>query len=292
MNSVPPPVASAPISGQRLHVGLGDEAAGRAACMREDVEPGDVVGHQQHRARDAAAARAPPAAMPSTRSMLARPPGLTRCMRAGGRPARGKRSGTIGHAVQRMQHRAQQPPRRRAAPHACAARARRRSAIGQATQRGAPRGRAAHPARQLVAGERRVLALAAQRRGLAPSSAPPGRTRTGRPRRPRPAGRRWPASVPSASPSTRAGSLRHARPARAPGQRRSPAPHLQRQAQQQLQPGGAGLGLGEGQGLGVLVDRRVVGHQRVDGAVGQRRAQRVAVALLAQRRRQAHAASK
>jgi hypothetical protein len=59
---------------------------------------------------------------------------------------------------------------------------------------------------------------------------------------------------------------------------------LERQAQQQLQPGGAGLGFGKGQGLGVFVDRVVVGHQRVDGAVGQRGAQRIAVALLAQRR--------
>jgi hypothetical protein len=101
----------------------------------------------------------------------------------------------------------------------------------------------------------------------------------------------WPAlpcKLPSASPSTRAGSLVSTASART-GRRRF-LPHLQRQAQQQFQPGGARFGLGEGQRLGIFVDRGVVGHQRVDGAVGQALAQRIAVALLAQRRRQAHAA--
>jgi hypothetical protein len=62
------------------------------------------------------------------------------------------------------------------------------------------------------------------------------------------------------------------------------------QAQQQLDRGGAGLGFGKGERLGVAVHRVVVGHQGVDGAVGQARAQRVAVALLAHRRLQAQAA--
>ena len=65
---------------------------------------------------------------------------------------------------------------------------------------------------------------------------------------------------------------------------------LERQAQQQLQPGGSGFGLGKRQGLGVLLHRRVVGHQRVDGAVAQCGTQGIAVALLAQRRSEASTA--
>jgi hypothetical protein len=83
------------------------------------------------------------------------------------------------------------------------------------------------------------------------------------------------ASEPSASPSTRTG--RRSRGASAAGRPRRDRPPLQRQAQQQLEPGGAGLGLAEGQ-VFVVVDRVVVGHQRVQRAVGQRGAQRVAVA--------------
>jgi hypothetical protein len=69
-------------------------------------------------------------------------------------------------------------------------------------------------------------------------------------------------------PSTRAGSLVSTASARVRPHAAFLAP-FERQAQQQLQPGGAGLGLGKRQGLGVFVHRRVVGHQRVDGAVGQ-----------------------
>ena len=55
--------------------------------------------------------------------------------------------------------------------------------------------------------------------------------------------------------------------------------HFRRERQQQLDAGRARLGFGERQLLRVLVDRRVVRAQRVDCAVGERGAQRVAVAL-------------
>ncbi len=60
--------------------------------------------------------------------------------------------------------------------------------------------------------------------------------------------------------------------------------------EQQLDRAGPRLGLGKGLDLGVFFHRGVVGHQRVDGAIGQRGGQRVAVGLLAQRRNQAGAA--
>ena len=59
---------------------------------------------------------------------------------------------------------------------------------------------------------------------------------------------------------------------------RSLAP-FQRRAQQQLEPGRARLGFGERDLLGVFPDRRVIADERVDRAVGERGADRVAVAL-------------
>ena len=44
---------------------------------------------------------------------------------------------------------------------------------------------------------------------------------------------------------------------------------FERQRQQQLEPGRARLGLGERQLLAVVVDRRMVGADRIDRAVGQ-----------------------
>lgn len=65
---------------------------------------------------------------------------------------------------------------------------------------------------------------------------------------------------------------------------------LQGQRQQQFEPRRARLAFGERQGLGIGLHRRVVGHQRVDGAVGQPGGKRIAVALLAQRRVEPRAA--
>jgi hypothetical protein len=59
---------------------------------------------------------------------------------------------------------------------------------------------------------------------------------------------------------------------RAEGLRQAQVPALapqQGQAEQQFEAGGAGRGLAEGQGLLVAADRRVIGHERVDRAVGQ-----------------------
>ena len=130
--------------------------------------------------------------------------------------------------------------------------------------------RGAHPARQLVAGERRVLALAAQRGRLHRparrgsnrhrSATPPS---TSRPALERQRAQRIAEHAHRLAASRVASVVASGRPLLG-------AP-LQRQAQQQLQPGGAGLGFGEGQVLRVVVDRRVVADQRVDGAVGQRR---------------------
>ena len=53
---------------------------------------------------------------------------------------------------------------------------------------------------------------------------------------------------------------------------------LERERQQELEPGRAGLGLAERHLLAVVVDRRVVGADDVDRAVGDARAQRRAVA--------------
>ena len=53
---------------------------------------------------------------------------------------------------------------------------------------------------------------------------------------------------------------------------------LERERQQQLEAGGARLRFGERHLLAVVVDRRVVGADEVDRAVGERRAQRRAVA--------------
>ena len=67
---------------------------------------------------------------------------------------------------------------------------------------------------------------------------------------------------------------------------------LERQTEQQLQSGGTGLGLGKWQFFFIGADRHMVRYQRVDGAVLQRLAQSLAVALLAQRRIEAGAAIK
>jgi hypothetical protein len=52
---------------------------------------------------------------------------------------------------------------------------------------------------------------------------------------------------------------------------------LEREGEQKLQPCGPGLGFGEGKLLRVLVDGRVIRAKRVDCAIGERRAERVAV---------------
>ena len=62
---------------------------------------------------------------------------------------------------------------------------------------------------------------------------------------------------------------------------------LEREAEQQFQAGGAGRGFAERQQLLVVVDRGVIGADRVHGAVQHGRTDRVAVALRAQRRGQA-----
>jgi hypothetical protein len=54
---------------------------------------------------------------------------------------------------------------------------------------------------------------------------------------------------------------------------------FQSQWQRQFDAGRARLSFGERQLLGIFIDRRVVGAQRVDCAVCERCAQRVAVAL-------------
>ena len=88
-------------------------------------------------------------------------------------------------------------------------------------------------------------------------------------------------------PSMRAGSEVMRASVAASGSLCACAP-LQRERQQQLEPGRARLGLGERQLLAVLVDRRVVGAQRSRSCRRRApRAQRVAVALAAQRRLEA-----
>ena len=67
---------------------------------------------------------------------------------------------------------------------------------------------------------------------------------------------------------------------------------LERQAQKQLHTGSAGFAFGKRQGFGIFIHGRVVGHQRVNAAVGQTFAQSITVGLLAQRRVQAHTAVK
>ena len=61
---------------------------------------------------------------------------------------------------------------------------------------------------------------------------------------------------------------------------------LERQGQEQLDRGRAGLGFSERQLLGVVVHRRMVGADEIDGTVDEARAQRGAVARAAQRRHQ------
>ena len=105
--------------------------------------------------------------------------------------------------------------------------------------------------------------------------------RTCRHRRRRPTAR-WPASTPS----TRRRLGRDARQRRGQRNLRLVRP-FERQRQQEFEAGRARLGLGERQLLAVVVDRRMVGADRVDRAVGEARAQRVAVARAAQRRHEA-----
>ena len=64
---------------------------------------------------------------------------------------------------------------------------------------------------------------------------------------------------------------------------------LERQRQEQFNRGRTGQGFAEGQGLVVFVDRRVVRTNGVYGAIGQRRADRVTIALGAERRHHAAA---
>ena len=101
--------------------------------------------------------------------------------------------------------------------------------------------------------------------------------------------RQMSAGAPAAS--VPAAHAQHARRAigdraRAPAARARPAsrPPLERERQEELEARRAGLGFGERHLLRVVVHRRVVRAHRVDDAVGEPAAQRVAVAGIAQRR--------
>ena len=276
---------AAPTSGHALHVGLGDEARARNDGVdRHDVEPRDVVGDEQAAACRPACRRAR-SAMPRTASIFRRPPAdpllarrrverrETRTGRSPARAGRGprrarSRATARSAAHQRRRHGVTPPRRRRPRPATSGA---------------------AHAPGHLVASERRVLAAARQRSCRRRSTTRRERRRRGRRRRPR-ASRlaRDATSNPWKRASTAAGRL--VTVASVCGQRRASlalAP-LERRAEQQLEAGRARLGFGERQVLGVLADRRVVADERVDGAVGERGADRVAVALLAQRRHQPH----
>ena len=59
---------------------------------------------------------------------------------------------------------------------------------------------------------------------------------------------------------------------------------FQGQGEQEFKPGGARFGFAEGDLLGIVIDRGVIGAEDIDRTAGQAGAQRVAVALAAQRR--------
>ena len=283
MNSVPPPATSQPSSGQCLHVGLGDEARRVHRVDGQDVEPGDVVGHQQHRRRRA---RVPCACEPDAqRAQHARRPAAD--MRACAAPASASGNSSSADRARRasaVQHGAHQPPQRaqRHAPLAPASVARGFEGHVPADQRARARGPAARSRRRACA-----CPGCAARAG-APSSAPPGRTRTGRPRRPRPAGRRSSPASPARRRAPRTGSLvtrgqrlrqRQAaalRPTSAPG--RAAVRARWRRARPRRR---AAFLASSSTGVWSLTSASIV----PSASAG---AERIAVALLAQRRRQAH----
>ncbi len=133
-------------------------------------------------------------------------------------------------------------------------------------------------ARNFQPEERRVLALALQRLRLDP----PVR---GRGSKTQTSAVRPTARCPASTPEDRAG-VAVTRASASAARTLSFGRPFQRQRQQQFEAGGAGLGFAERQLLVVVVDRRVVGAHGVDGAVGEARAQRGAVARAAQRRHQ------
>ena len=224
--------------------------------------------------------RAAPARCPAARSIAQRPaPARARC--APRRVQRGKttarRSATPRSTCSERAH---QPPAARSGT--------RQRDAAQPRQQRLERDLAGDdacsaPARQFVARERRVLALAAQRFGVHR----PARLRIEHADVGDAAFDQRPAlacSVPSDAPSTRAGSLVSTASARArPAP--LPAPHFSARPSSSSRPVAPGSASANGS-VFASSSTGVWSNQRVDGAVGQPGAQRVAVALLAQRRRQ------